>query len=124
MTDPRYQKILDVAIQLFDRKPDWSTYFRELLGVNGLVRRTFLSRDDLVGIQKSEEFARIQTLLTHLREQRTKSDEATRVITVRMPISLLESLHVEAHEHRTSMQKLCVSKLLQPIESGFIPAKK
>ena len=42
--------------------------------------------------------------------------EPTRVITVRMPQSLHEALQAEAHAHQTSMNKLCITKLLQVID--------
>ena len=48
-------------------------------------------------------------------------NEPTRVITVRLPKSLHESLRTEAHEKRTSMNKLCISKLLQMIDDELIP---
>ena len=47
--------------------------------------------------------------------------EPTRVITVRLPKSLHESLRDEAYEHRTSMNKLCISKLLQFIDGQQVP---
>ena len=39
----------------------------------------------------------------------------TRVITVRLPESLHEALKAEAVDHKTSMNKLCISKLLQAL---------
>ncbi len=50
-----------------------------------------------------------------------EAQEPTRVITVRLPKSLHEALRVEAHEHRTSMNKLCISKLLQIIDGQQVP---
>ena len=41
--------------------------------------------------------------------------EPIRVITVRVPASVHEYLRAEAHEKRTSMNKLCITKLLQPV---------
>ena len=32
-----------------------------------------------------------------------------------------EALQIEAYEHRTSMNKLCISKLLQHIENDHVP---
>jgi predicted HicB family RNase H-like nuclease len=43
------------------------------------------------------------------------------VITVRLPQSLHEALKDEAHAHRTSMNQLCISKLLQFIDGDFVP---
>ena len=45
------------------------------------------------------------------------------MITVRLPKSLHEALRAEAHEHRTSMNKLCISKLLQFIDNEKVPAE-
>lgn len=40
------------------------------------------------------------------------------VITVRMPAELHDRLKDEAHEHRRSMNQLCVQKLLLPLPIG------
>ena len=45
------------------------------------------------------------------------------MITVRLPKSLHESLRAEAHEKRTSMNKLCISKLLQFIDTDLVPTE-
>ncbi len=58
-------------------------------------------------------------------KEKTKSPqpERTKVITVRLPVSLHEALGEEAHEHRTSVNKLCISKLLQFIDHDFVPTR-
>ena len=60
-------------------------------------------------------------MLARLRQKsnRGETQEPTRVITVRLPQSLHEALQAEAHLHQTSMNKLCISKLLQVIEDEF-----
>ena len=35
------QKVLQVAKQLYQSRPDWVTFFRETLGVNGAARSVF-----------------------------------------------------------------------------------
>jgi len=54
-------------------------------------------------------------MLARLRERSALSTnkEPTRVITVRLPKTLHESLLAQAHDRRTSMNQLCISKLLQ-----------
>jgi hypothetical protein len=47
------------------------------------------------------------------------SKEPTRVITVRLPQSLHESLKEEARDRRTSMNRLCISKLLQALDEAL-----
>ena len=123
----KYQKILQTARQLYDQEPDWVTFFREVLGVDGMVRSAFPSLEELAAFERSQEFEQIQKWLVKLREQRNSTDtesEPTRVITVRLPKSMHEYLRTEAHDLRTSMNKLCISKLLQVIEQDLIPAER
>jgi predicted HicB family RNase H-like nuclease len=110
----RCQKVLQVARQLHQGKPDWVTFFRETLGVNGAARSVFPSQEEYVKFEQSHEFSEIQKLVATLRTRRTGGkNEPTRVITVRLPESLHEALKHEASDHNTSMNKLCISKLLQ-----------
>jgi hypothetical protein len=123
----KYQQILQAARQLYDSEPDWVTFFREVLGVDGIVRRQFTRLEDLTAFEKSPEFEQIQKWLVKLREQKNATDtesEPTRVITVRLPKSMHEYLRTEAHDLRTSMNKLCISKLLQVIEQDLIPTER
>ena len=63
-------------------------------------------------------------MLTRLRERSSDNEiqqEATKVITVRLPKSLHDALKAEAHDHRTSMNRLCISKLLQFIDTQLVP---
>lgn len=120
----KYQGILQAARQLYESEPDWVTFFREILGVDGIVRRQFPRLEELTAFEKSSEFEQIQKWLVRLREQKNATEtesEATRVITVRMPKSMHEYLRNQAHDLRTSMNKLCISKLLQVIEQDLIP---
>jgi hypothetical protein len=81
----------------------------------------------LTAFEQSEQYEKIQKLLVKLREKRPSADaetEPTRVITVRLPKSMHESLRTEAHDLRTSMNKLCISKLLQVIDEEMIPSER
>ena len=123
----KYQQILQTAKRLYEQEPDWVTFFREVLGVDGMVRGSFASLEELAAFERSQEFEQIQKWLVKLREQRSATDsesEPTRVITVRLPKSMHEYLRTEAHDLRTSMNKLCISKLLQVIEQDLIPAER
>lgn len=115
--EARCQKVLQVAKDLHARKPDWVTFFRETLGVSGAARSVFPRQEDYVQFEQSPEFTEIQQLVATLRTRKAASgkNEATRVITVRLPESLHESLKAEAADHNTSMNKLCISKLLQAL---------
>ncbi len=123
--ESRCQTVLQVARQLLQGNPDWVTFFREVLGIEGAARRCFPEQDDYVGFEKSDEYAEIQQMVTALRQRKVPggggANETTRVITVRLPESLHEALKHEASDHNTSMNKLCISKLLQVLSGEEQP---
>jgi len=119
------QEVLRVANDLFRQAPDWVTFFREVLGLNGIVHQVYPHSDELCEFERTEEFCEIQQMLAKLRNRggaKPSDIEPTTVITVRLPKSLHDSLRAEAHERRTSMNKLCISKLLQVVDGQLIPA--
>jgi predicted HicB family RNase H-like nuclease len=121
----RIQRAHRLAAEKFQREPDWVTFYREVLGVEGMVDDLFPTFDQRCEFEKTEEFAEIQQMLAKLRERsrgQKQPDEPTRVITVRLPQSLHEALRNEAHNHKTSMNKLCISKLLQVIADELVPS--
>jgi len=120
----RGQEAYRVAGEMFRQAPDWVTFFREVLGVDGVVRRLFATTEEMAAFEATKEYAEIQQMLARLRDKNDISAEGiepTRVITVRMPKSLHESLRAEAHQRKTSMNKLCISKLLQMIDDELVP---
>jgi predicted HicB family RNase H-like nuclease len=113
--------VLQVAERLHSMDPEWVVFFREVLGVDGVVRRTFRDPESLVRFECSPEYARIRELLDNLRNRqrdRPAEREAQRVVTVRMPRSLHETLKAEAEEMRVSINTLCISKLLKMLDEG------
>ena len=120
----RQEEIQRAAQALYYNSPDWVAFYREILGLHGVVRQAYTTRESLVEFEQTDAFREIQQMLTKLRERGAAPpdpEEPTRVITVRLPKSLHEALRVEAHEHHTSMNKLCISKLLQFIGNEMIP---
>ena len=102
----------------------WVTFFREILGVDGVVRRAFPTAPELLAFEQTREYQDIQQMVAKLREKPVEpadDREPTRVITVRLPKSLHEYLRNEAHERKTSMNKFCISKLLQMVDGELIP---
>lgn len=111
--------VLQVAERLHRMDPEWVVFFREILGVDGVVRRTFHEPDALVRFECSPEYARIREMLDELRNrQREQPTERHkhRVITVRMPRSLHETLKAEAEQMRVSINTLCISKLMKLLD--------
>jgi predicted HicB family RNase H-like nuclease len=128
-TEAKNEELYRVAYNVYSRAPDWATFYREILGLSGLIRRSFPGPAALAEFEKTDTYQQIHQLLKCLRERKQKADqtpedqEPTRVITVRLPRSLHESLRAEAHLHQTSMNKLCISKLLQFIDEGLVPGE-
>ena len=109
----------EVAERLHAMGPEWVVFFREVLGVDGIVRRTFNTPEALVRFECTPHYARIREMLDNLRDrQREKPSEreTQRVITVRMPRSLHETLKAEADELRVSINSLCISKLMKLVD--------
>ena len=123
--EDRIQRVHQMANDKFRHEPDWVTFYREVLGVDGIIDQLFPGIEQRTKFQKTNEYAEIQQMLAKLREKnrgQKQPDEATRVITVRLPQSLHEALRHEAHNHKTSMNKLCISKLLQVIADELVPS--
>jgi hypothetical protein len=113
--------VLAVAERLYAMRPEWVVFFREVLGVDGIVRRAFRRPKALARFECSPEYARIREMLDDLRtRQRDQAAdrETQRVITVRMPKSLHESLKSEAGKMRVSINTLCISKLLKMLDES------
>ena len=122
--DEKRLEVYRTALELYAQKPDWATFFRKVLGTDGLARALFPAPEQMAELERSEEYAEIQQMLARLRGKSTPppdDSEPTRVITVRLPKSLHESLRTEAHERQTSMNKLCISKLLQMVDDQLVP---
>lgn len=128
MVDQR-QEVIRVASDLYSQEPDWVTFFREVLGLDGIVRRMYRDAGEIAQFEQTEEYKTIQQMLARLREKsgdpngNGSAKEPTRVITVRMPKSLHEALKAEAHDMHTSMNKLCISKLLQVVDDELVPTE-
>jgi predicted HicB family RNase H-like nuclease len=121
----RSQNALRTATEKYRQASDWVAFFREVLGVEGLLRKMFSTQEELEAFERSPEYTQIQQMLAKLRERNdelSEEIEPTRVITVRLPKSVHESLKAEAHHRQTSMNKLCISKLLMFIDNELVPS--
>jgi len=72
-----------------------------------------------VRFECSPEYARIREMLDDLRsrqKERPSERETLRVVTVRMPRTLHETLRAEAEQLRVSINSLCISKLIKLLD--------
>ena len=124
-TATKSKEVLAVALEVFHQKPTWVVFFRNVLGQNGIVRRLYPTPAALLEFEKTDEYAEIQAMLTKLRAvgDTPDSNEPCRVITIRMPKSMHEALKTEAYAYQTSMNQLCISKLLQIVDGDLVPSE-
>lgn len=119
------ETIYAAAYEMFTQplQPNWVTFFRDVLGQTGMVRKAFPTPEKLAEFEKTETYSDILGMLTKLRERQAGSSccEPIKVVTVRLPRSVHEVIRLEAHEKNTSMNKLCISKLMQSINAEFVP---
>jgi len=111
--------VLQVAERLYAMEPEWVVFFREVLGVEGIVRRTFSDPEALMRFECSPHYARIREMLDGLRARQSGQQaerESQRVVTVRMPKSLHETLKNEAEQMKVSVNSLCISKLMKLLD--------
>ena len=109
-------EVVRVAEELFNRRPSWVDFFREVFGWDGAVMRAFTNPQERDAFRETEEYIRLNAMLEELRQNEEASvprREPTSTITVRLPRALHESLLEEAAQARMSLNRLCIAKLTQ-----------
>ncbi len=136
--------VQEAADRLFETsRDDWVRFYREVFGLRGVIRRYYPTVEEIREFETTDTYRQLQQMLKKLREYKPpklteeekeqkeraakppekKPSEPTRVITVRIPRSMHDALKVEAHEYNTSMNKLCISKLLQFADGELVPVE-
>ena len=120
----RGAEILRLANEAFAQTGSWVVFYREMMGVGGVVDQVFPDPADRRSFETSPEFRELLEMLTSLRsvdQSKVNAYEPSRVITIRMPRSLHNSIVREAAELELSINKFCLTKLLQPAAKRFTP---
>ena len=121
-TDQR-RLAVQTALAMSWETDDWEDFFREIMSMQGLIHQIFPSVAQRREFETTPEYVEIQHMMAEMRgrpKKRHQDREKTRVITVRLPESLHASLQHEAEQLNTSMNKLCISKLLQIIDKQLV----
>ncbi len=125
--EQRPREVLRLAEEAFSKTGNWVVFYREMLGVDGIVRQLFGDSDEMRYFETTPEFAELQEMIAAVRSQDSSkgdSAEPERMITIRLPKSLHDALRIEADDMKLSINKLCISKLLQRIASRFVPVQQ
>ncbi len=121
----RRRCILATAAELFGVAPTWTAFYRETVGVDGVVRSLFSNPDELFDYENSDEHNKVLEMLTVLRSRDLPDcdpSEQQRMITVRIPKSLHDAICDEANQLSVSVNKLCITRLLQRVDRSLIPS--
>jgi hypothetical protein len=122
--EDRCQQAFNLANDLFGNAPTWICFYREMLGGQGLVHELFPDRGEFGRFLRSEQYHQIQLMLTALRSRdlpENDPNDPQRMITVRLPKSLHEAMCDEAARLNISVNRLCISRMLQLLDPKMIP---
>lgn len=122
--EQRCQQAFDLANDLFANAPTWVCFYRELMGGNGLINVLFEDLNDYGKFLRTEQYHQIQLMLTALRSRdlpENDPNDPQRMITVRLPKSLHEAMCDEAGRLNISVNRLCISRMLQLLDPKMIP---
>ena len=124
-SDMKRKMVFETATELFGVSPTWTAFYREVLGGDGISRALFTGEDETREYETSDEHTKVLEMLTVLRSRDLPENdphEQQRMITVRIPKSLHDAICDEANMLEVSVNKLCISKLLQKLDPTMIPS--
>jgi hypothetical protein len=126
--EQRPDEVLRVARRLFEDGPHWVDFFALVLGPDGLVDKLFPKPHERLLWEESVAAKDVQEILSALRTMEFKHQgvkaEPERMITIRIPESVHRMLLQESDRHDVSVNKLCISKLVQSIDQRLIPEER
>jgi len=123
--EARCRQVLQEATELFGVAPTWTAFYRETVGVEGAVRELFGSPEERLAFEESDSHDKVLEMLTVLRSRDLPDcdpQEPQRMITVRIPKSLHDTICKEANELEVSVNKLCITRMLQQVDRTLIPS--
>lgn len=121
--EERARGVLEAALALYARRPDWVTFYRQVFARGGVVRRMFPTPEALAEFERTETYRQLQRMLVQLRADfpgPPQRGSDTSIITVRIPRAVYENIRKEAFELETTINQLCISKLLQVIAPDLV----
>lgn len=120
----RCSQAFEIANDLFSNAPTWVCFYRELMGAAGMLHDLFQVNKDFGSFLRTDQHHQIQGMLTALRSRdlpESDPNDPQRMITVRLPKSLHEAMCEEATRLNISVNRLCISRMLQLLDPDMIP---
>jgi predicted HicB family RNase H-like nuclease len=125
--EERCRQVVAAAAELFGVAPTWTAFYREVIGGGGVVSMLFKTAEERDCFEGTEQYNQVFEMLTTLRSRDLPENDPTekqRMITIRLPMTLHKAICDEANELQVSVNKLCISRMLQPLDSRTIPVCK
>ncbi len=125
--EDRCRSVVSLAAELFGVSPTWTAFYREVLGEFGIVRTLFSELEERQAYELTDSHSQIFEMLTTLRSRDLPENDPTepqRMITIRLPMTLHNAICSEANELDVSVNKLCISRMLQQLDDRMIPSCK
>jgi hypothetical protein len=122
--EDRCRQAFEVANELFLNAPTWVCFYRALMGGKGFILSLFPGDEEFGAFLRTDEYHEIQLMLTALRSRdlpENDPNDPQRMITVRLPKSLHEAMCEEAGRLNISVNRLCISRMLQLLDPAMIP---
>jgi hypothetical protein len=116
---------VEAAGQLLTHAPSWIAFYRLVFGQHGLLAGVFPDEAQRRAFEQQPQFLQLHAMLTALRSQdlpESDPQEPQRMITLRIPKTLHDQMSLEAQEHGLSVNRLCISRLLQPLQVDLVPS--
>lgn len=123
--DSRVAYVVHCATEMFGVAPTWTAFYREVLGGDGVMRQSICCPEEMAKFECCDEHSKLLEMLTVLRSRDLPENdphEPQRMITVRIPKSLHDAICEEANQLAVSVNKLCISRMLQKVDKSMIPS--
>lgn len=117
-------EVLRAAEQAFAGTGKWVVFYRTMMGTDGVVQNLFPNSQQRQQFCQSEAMAEVQEMIAAMRSADTSKSDATepeRMITIRIPMTLHEVLKKESDWAELSINQVCISKLIQPLQDRHVP---
>lgn len=125
--EERSATALRMAQEAFAQTGYWVAFYKAILAKHGVVNQLFPKDEELDYFHTTTEFYQIQQILTALRMsdvEKVDAIEPLKMLTIRIPKSMQAALMAESKRNHTSINKLCISKLLCPIDPVLVPREQ
>lgn len=112
------------ATQMHATAQHWVPYYRDVIGIGGLLHARLTTPEQRAAFAAAGHYGELLELIADLRGRSTQKQtayERDQMITIRVPSSMHAVLVLESRDAGTSMQKMAITKLMEPLDMRHLP---